>query len=69
MDILNFWKGSKSVIGVIGAIAAFVVLITTQLSDGFQVTDIQAILAGFSAMMLAIGWTGKLANLENESKK
>lgn len=66
MDILNILKGKKSVIGCIGAIATFVVVVTNQLTDGFQVADIQIILAGFTAMMLAIGWTGKLAGLEKK---
>lgn len=66
MDILTLGKGTRSIIGLVGAVATFVVLICNQLSDGFQLTDVQNILAGFSALMLAIGWTGKLAGLEKK---
>lgn len=66
MDLLGFLKGYKSIIGCIGAVAAFIVLVCNQLGDGFQFQDVETILAGFSAMMLAIGWTGKLVNLEKK---
>lgn len=66
---LNFLKGSRSVIGCVGAVAAFVVLVCKQLGDGFQIADIEAILVGFSAMMLAIGLTGKAIAIENAAKK
>lgn len=69
MDILGFLKGYKSVIGCIGAIAAFVTLVCTQLGDGFQMTDIEPILVGFSAMMLALGLTGKAIDIQNSLKK
>ena len=66
MDILTIGKGSRSIIGLVGAVATFVVLVCNQLSDGFQLSDAQSILAGFSALMLAIGWTGKLAGMEKK---
>ena len=69
MDILNILKGKKSVIGCIGAIAAFIVLIANKLGDGFQFSDVEAILAGFSALMLAIGLTGKAIDIQNSLKK
>ena len=64
MDILGFLKGYKSIIGCVGAVATFIVVICTALADGFQLADATVVMAGFSAMMLAIGWTGKLQNLE-----
>lgn len=69
MDILNFLKGYKSIIGCIGAVAAFIVLVCNQLGDGFQFSDVEAILAGFSALMLALGLTAKAAAIENALKK
>lgn len=69
MDIFNFLKGYKSIIGCIGAIATFVVVVCTALADGFQMADTGVIMGGFSALMLALGWTGKLVNMENSVKK
>lgn len=69
MDILGFLKGYKSVIGCVGAIATFIVVVCTALADGFQMGDTTVILAGFSAMMLALGWTGKLQNMEKAAGK
>lgn len=69
MDILNFLKGYKSVIGCIGAIAAFITLVCAQLGDGFQISDVEPILVGFSAMMLALGLTGKAIDIQNALKK
>lgn len=69
MDILGFLKGYKSIIGCIGAIAAFVLLCTNQLSDGFQFSDVEALLTGFSALMLALGLTGKAIEIQTALKK
>jgi hypothetical protein len=69
MDLFSFLKGYKSIIGCIGAVATFVVLVCTALADGFQLGDATVIMGGFSAMMLAIGWTGKLAGMETAVKK
>lgn len=69
MDLLNLLKGKKSVIGCIGAIATFVVVFCNQLGDGFQFSDVQTILAGFSALMLALGLTGKAVDIQNALKK
>lgn len=66
MDIFNFLKGYKSIIGCIGAVATFVVVVCTAISDGFQLADATVIMAGFSALMLAIGWTGKLVGMEKK---
>lgn len=64
MDLFGFLKGYKSIIGCVGSVATFVALVCTRLSDGFQLQDIEVIMAGFSALMLALGWTGKLMNME-----
>lgn len=69
MNIFNMLKGKKSIIGCIGAISAFVVLACSKLGDGFQFSDIEAILTGFSALMLAIGLTGKAIDIQNTLKK
>jgi hypothetical protein len=67
--MFDFLKGYKSIIGVVGAVAAFVGLLCNQLVDGFQVADIEPILTGFSAMMLAWGLTGKAIEIQNSIKK
>ena len=67
--MFDFLKGYKSIIGCVAAVAAFVGLVCNQLIDGFQVSDIEAILTGFSAMMLAIGLTGKAIEIETAVKK
>ena len=69
MDILNFLKGYKSIIGCIGAIATFIVVVCTALADGFQMGDVSVTLGGFSALMLALGLTGKAIAIENALKK
>lgn len=69
MDILSFMKGYKSILGCVAAIAAFVLLVCTQLSDGFQFADAEPIMIGFSAMMLALGLTGKAKAIEDSLKK
>ena len=69
MDILNLFKGKKSVIGCISAIATFVLVVCTALSDGFQLGDATVIIGGFSALMLAIGLTGKAIDIQNSLKK
>jgi ABC-type Co2+ transport system permease subunit len=69
MDLFNFAKGYKSVIGCIAAVATFVTVVCTALADGFQLGDAAVIMGGFSALMLAIGWTSKLAGIEEASKK
>lgn len=61
--------GWKTTIGLIGAVATFVLLVTNQLSDGFQKEDIQNIMAGFSALMIAVGLGHKAAKIETALKK
>lgn len=67
--LFGFLDGYKTVIGIIGSIAAFVVLVCNQLGDGFQFTDVQTILTGFSALMVAIGLGHKAAKIEELLKK
>jgi hypothetical protein len=69
MDILNMLKGYKSIIGCVAAIATFVLLVCNQLADGFQFSDVQNIMGGFSALMLALGLTGKAIDIQNSLKK
>ena len=66
---MDFLKGYKSIIGAIGAVATFVALTAQALADGFQMGDITVIMGGFSAMMLAIGLTGKAIDIQNSIKK
>lgn len=67
--LFGFLNGYKTVIGLIGAVAAFVVLVCNALIDGFQFSDVQTILTGFSAMMVAIGLGHKAAKIESILKK
>ena len=67
--MFNFLKGYKSIIGCIGAIATFIVVVCTALIDGFQMGDVAVIVGGFSALMLALGLTGKAIAIQNALKK
>ena len=56
MGILNTWLGKgKTLLGVIGAIATFVLVVVNSLQNGFQFDDIQTIIGGASVLMIAIG--------------
>ena len=67
--INKFFDGKKTIIGKIGATAAFITLVANQLSDGFQMADYEPILIGFSALMLAIGLGHKVEKIEALLKK
>ena len=67
--VFEFLKGYKSILGCIGATATFVAVVCASLSDGFQFADIQTIGAGFSALLLAWGLTGKAIDIQNSLKK
>ena len=62
--MFNWLTGYKTIIGCIGAVAAFIVLVCAQLADGFQMADVQPILVGFSAMMVAVGLGAKVTNIQ-----
>lgn len=62
-------NGFKTVIGIIAGVATFILLVCNQLSDGFQVADVEVIAGGFSALMVAIGLTHKAQKIENALKK
>ena len=67
--MFDFLKGYKSIIGCIGAVATFIVVVCTALADGFQMGDVAVIMGGFSALMLALGLTGKAIEIQNALKK
>lgn len=67
--MFNFGNGAKTIIGIIGAVATFIVVVTGKLSDGFQLADIEVILGAFSALMLAVGLGHKAIKIENLLKK
>ena len=62
-------NGKKTVIGVIGAVATFVLVVTQSLADGFQSGDLNIIIGGFSALMIAIGLGHKAEKIETALKK
>lgn len=63
MNGLNLWLSSKTfVLGVIGGIATFALLVVNSLKDGFQTSDITIIVAGLSALLAVFG-------LKNENNK
>lgn len=67
--MFNFLNGYKTVLGVIAGIAAFVLVITKALSDGFQFADVEVILAGLSALLVAIGLGSKAERILSALKK
>lgn len=67
--MFNFGNGAKTIIGIIGAVATFIVVVTGKLSDGFQLADVEVILGAFSALMLAVGLGHKAIKIENILKK
>lgn len=68
-SLFGWLDGSKTVIGMIAAVATFVLLVCNQLGDGFQFTDVEPVLAGFSALMLALGLGHKAIKIETTLKK
>lgn len=66
---LNWLDGKKTLIGIISGIATFILVITGALQDGFQVSDLQVILGGFSALMVAIGLGHKADKVMTALKK
>lgn len=67
--MLDWLNGYKTIIGTVGAVATFVLVVTNSLQDGFQFADVEVILAGFSALMIAIGLGHKAAKIEDLLKK
>jgi len=68
-SIANWFDGKKTVIGILGAVATFVLVVTNSLQDGFQFADVNVILGGFSALMIAIGLGHKAEKILNVLKK
>lgn len=62
-------NGLKTILGMIAAVATFILLVCNKLGDGFQYADVDIILAGFSAMMLALGLGHKAIKIEDSLKK
>lgn len=70
MDLINkLLDGKKTAIGIVAAIATFVLVVTNALGDGFQIADLNIILGGFSALMVAIGLKHKAEKIETAIKK
>lgn len=69
MNVFNLGKGFKSILGCVGAFATYLMVIVNTLSDGFQMKDIETLIAATSALLLAWGLTGKAIAIENSLKK
>lgn len=70
MEKLFGWlSGYKTIIGTIGAVATFVLVVCNALLDGVQYADLQTIIGAFSALMIAIGLGHKAAKIESIIKK
>ena len=62
--MFNWLTGYKSIIGIIGAVATFVLVCCNALADGFQFADVEVLLGAFSALMLAFGLTAKAIDIQ-----
>lgn len=70
MGAIGAWfDGKKTLIGVISGVAAFVLVVTGTLQDGFQIVDLKIILEGFGALMIAIGLGHKAEKILDAIKK
>lgn len=67
--IANWFNGKKTVLGILSGTATFVLVVTSALQDGFQFTDVEVILGGFSALMIAIGLGHKAEKIIEALKK
>ncbi len=68
-DAINkFLDGKKTLLAGIAGFGVFLTSITTQLSDGFQASDIQPILVAFMVFMAIFGIGGKLQKLIDATK-
>ena len=65
----KFLNGKKTALGTISGIATFVLVVTQVLADGFQFADLNIIMGGFSALMIAIGLGHKAKKVEDLIKK
>jgi len=53
----------------LAGVGAFITVVANALADGFQLGDIQVILGGFSALMIAIGLGDKAQRILNQLGK
>lgn len=70
IDAINkFLDGKKTIIGIIVGVGTFLCVLGGALIDGFQMSDIEVIGGGFSALMIAIGLQHKAKKIEDAIKK
>ena len=71
MGKINEWLGSgKTLLGFIGGVATFVLVVVTALSDGLQwQADLQTIGAGLSALLVVLGLAHKAERILGFLKK
>lgn len=70
MNKITDWVGNgKTLLGLLGGIATFVLVLTNALKDGFQLADVELIIGGFSALMIAIGLGHKAEKILTALKK
>ena len=70
MSFLTNWVGNgKTLLGFLGGIATFVLVIVKALQDGFQFADVEVIIAGFSALVIVLGLGHKAEKIITALKK
>ena len=70
MKFLTDWVGNgKTLLGFLGGIATFVLVVVNALQDGFQFGDVEIIVAGFSALMVILGLGHKAEKILGALKK
>lgn len=67
--ISKILDGYKTKIAMVSAVAAFVLFVSNTLLDGFQPSDLDGIVAAFSAMTAVLGIGHKAAKIEDALKK
>lgn len=67
--MVNWANGYKTIAGIVGAVATFVLVVINALNDGFQPVDFQVILGGISVLLVAIGLASKAERILNFLKK
>lgn len=67
--MLNWANGYKTIAGIVGGIATFVLVVINALSDGFQPADFTVILGGLSVLLGVVGLASKAERILSFLKK
>ncbi len=70
MGFLTKYLGNgKTLLGWIGGIATFILIVVKSLQDGFQFGDLEIIIGGFSALLVTLGLGHKAERIIEALKK